>query len=141
MKLMLASVLVGALAVAPAMAQSPLQGGPIEFGPMDHNHAEIDAAHRASVSRARSLGLETGVTPSAAAGKPDLEFPLRLRPQAKSFLPNGISNFVDLDNSGGLKTFACTTRTYDGHQGIDFALVKRGRHVDDAALCWSRSTE
>jgi hypothetical protein len=46
---------------------------------------------------------------------------LRLRPSSKAFRGNGISNFVDLNPTGGaLKDYACSSRTYDGHRGIDF---------------------
>lgn len=31
-----------------------------------------------------------------------------------------ISNYVDLDNTTGLRDYNCGTRTYDGHQGVDF---------------------
>lgn len=31
----------------------------------------------------------------------------------------GISNFIDVDPTGGIKDFNCGTRTYDGHKGTD----------------------
>jgi murein DD-endopeptidase MepM/ murein hydrolase activator NlpD len=89
--------------------------------PRDDNAAEIDAAHAASVAAARTLGLDRAGAPRIN-NTGSLLFPLRLRPNAKAFRGNGISNFVDLDGSPALKDFACGQRTYDGHRGIDFPL-------------------
>jgi murein DD-endopeptidase MepM/ murein hydrolase activator NlpD len=116
--------LVGALIAFPAFAQAPKSGGGVVRGPTDHN-TEIDRLHRRAVARARALGLETGAAPEAiapAAARPNLEFPLRLRPAAKAFRGNGITNFVDLNTSSGVLDYACNARTYDGHNGTDFAL-------------------
>jgi murein DD-endopeptidase MepM/ murein hydrolase activator NlpD len=109
------------LATATAHAQSSgLQGGFIAARPMDHNTEEIDAVHREAVRRARALGLPD-VTPRVRL--PTLDFPLRLRPHAKAFHGNAVSQFVDLDASAGIRDFACNSRTYDGHNGIDFMLA------------------
>lgn len=114
-------IILGALAAAPAIAQSSkLQGGPVAFGAMDNNEAQIDIVHRESMARARALGLHAALSPEAGIGTGNLDFPLRLRPVSKAFRGNGISNFVDLNPSGALKDFACGTRTYDGHRGVDF---------------------
>src|SRR6187401_490192 len=97
--------LVGALIAFPAFAQAPKSGGGVVRGPTDHNNTEIDRLHRRAVARARALGLETGAAPEAiapAAARPILEFPLRLRPAAKAFRGNGITNFVDLNTSSGV---------------------------------------
>ncbi len=50
-------------------------------------------------------------------------FPLR---QADGFNAHGfygISNYVDLDSTAGIKDFNCLRRTYDGHMGTDYFTV------------------
>jgi len=109
------------LLATPAVAQlSEVGGGPVEFGRLDHNEAEIDAAHRTSMARARALRP----LPAAALTRtPRLQFPLRLRSQSEAFQGHSITNYVDLDATAKLKDFACGRRTYDGHDGIDIALT------------------
>lgn len=108
------------LLATPATAQlSGVGGGPIELGPLDDNHAAIDALHRESVARARGLGP---VAAAAPARTPNLQFPVRLRAQSKAFSGHHIANYVDLDGTGKLKDFTCSSRTYDGHNGTDFVL-------------------
>ena len=71
------------LLATPAVAQlSDVGGGPIELGRLDHNEAEIDAAHRTSMARARALGP---VPAAALTRTPRLQFPLRLRSQSEAF--------------------------------------------------------
>jgi murein DD-endopeptidase MepM/ murein hydrolase activator NlpD len=109
------------IAAMPAYAQvERFGGGPLTAIPSDHNDAEITAQHEAALATARRLGLDRVRPEVAATG--NLGFPLRLRPNSKSFLPNGISNFVDLNPTTQLKDFACGTRTYDGHRGNDLSL-------------------
>ena len=126
-------LLATACAVAPAVAQSPRFGGwPVTLGPLDYNDEQIDAAHRASVARAQSLGLDRGVAPQLKSTG-NLIFPLRLRPGSKAFRGGGISNFVDLNPGTALKDFACGTRTYNGHRGIDLPLFPYRWRMMDAA--------
>lgn len=117
----LAIVLLLLLLATPGLAQvSEVGGGPIELGPLDDNHAAIDALHRESVVRARALGPVAVAAPSRA---PSLQFPLRLRAQSKSFRGHSIYNYVDLDGTTALKDFSCGIRTYDGHRGVDIMLT------------------
>jgi murein DD-endopeptidase MepM/ murein hydrolase activator NlpD len=131
---MLILIMLGTLAITPGLAQSStLQGGPIAIDVMDDNHAEIDAAHRESVARAKALGLPSAFLPQAKAGTGNLQFPLRLRPFSKAFRGNGISNFVDLNPTSALKDYVCGTRTYNGHRGIDFLPYPYYWRMMDAA--------
>ena len=112
-------LLLGLLAT-PAVAQlSGTGGGPIDAVPFDHN-TEIDAIHRRAVARARQLGLDRALP--RALPKPILGYPLRLRPNAKAQGGDAVSNFVDLDPTTSIKEFTCNSRSYDGHQGIDYFL-------------------
>jgi murein DD-endopeptidase MepM/ murein hydrolase activator NlpD len=107
------------LLTSPAIAQlSSVGGGPIQMGPLDNNHAEIDAVHRASVAQSRALG--PAMAPRART--PILQFPVRLRSQSKAISGHHIANYVDLDATAKLKDFTCGRRTYDGHNGTDFVL-------------------
>jgi murein DD-endopeptidase MepM/ murein hydrolase activator NlpD len=113
------------LLVTPATAQpSGTGGGPFELGSLDDNHAAIDALHRESVARAKTLGPGTlaPVAAAAPARTPNLQFPVRLRSQAKAFSGHHVANYVDLAGAGSLKEFTCSNRTYDGHNGTDFVL-------------------
>jgi murein DD-endopeptidase MepM/ murein hydrolase activator NlpD len=47
----------------------------------------------------------------------------------------GISNFVDQDNTTGLKDYNCMARTYDGHKGTDiFTWPFPWKRMDDNSL-------
>jgi len=116
---------VGAFSAVSASAQT-MGGGELPE-PTDRASQEIDALFPGVVARARQMGIE----PPADTVKPQvvnrnaavkLQHPLRLRPKSERFLSNGISNHVDHDATAGLKDFACGTRTYDGHRGIDMSL-------------------
>ena len=108
------------LLASPAAAQaSGVGGGPVALGPLDDNHAAIDALHREAVARARALGP---VAPAAPARTLNLQFPLHLRAQSKALSGHHIANYVDLDGTAKLKDFTCSSRTYDGHSGTDFVL-------------------
>jgi murein DD-endopeptidase MepM/ murein hydrolase activator NlpD len=37
-----------------------------------------------------------------------------------------VANYVDVDTSGGASDFRCRKRTYDGHDGVDFAIRDLG---------------
>jgi hypothetical protein len=37
-----------------------------------------------------------------------------------------VANYVDVDPSGAAKDFRCGPRTYDGHDGVDFAIRDQG---------------
>ena len=103
----------------PAAAQlSSVGGGPVQIGPLDSNHAEIDAVHRASVARSKALAPVT----AARAGTAILQFPVRLRAQSKAISGHHIANYVDLAGTAKLKDFTCGRRTYEGHNGTDFVL-------------------
>ena len=105
------------LCIGAVQAQT-LRGGPIEHLPTDYDDAAIDQRFREAIQRSKELGLDRpGIPEVSATG--NLGFPLRLRPNSKAFRSTGISNFVDLDASAGLKDFSCRQRTYDGHRGID----------------------
>jgi len=107
------------LLTSPAVAQlSSVGGGPVQLGPLDSNHAEIDAVHRASVARSKALAPVA----AARARTPILQFPVRLRAQSKAISGHHIANYVDLDGTAKLKDFTCGGRTYDGHNGTDFVL-------------------
>ena len=88
------------------------------MGPLDSNHAEIDAVHRASIAQSRALG--PAMAPRART--PILQFPVRLRSLSKAISGHHIANYVDLDAAAKLKDFTCGRRTYDGHNGTDFVL-------------------
>ena len=106
----------------PTLAQNSIaQGGPIP-GPTDNASAEISRLHPQIVSRSLSLRLSPGVSAPALQRSPQLNFPLRLKPQGRGASPFAISNFVDLDPSSGLLDWSCGARTYDGHQGNDLFL-------------------
>jgi murein DD-endopeptidase MepM/ murein hydrolase activator NlpD len=107
------------LLTSPAVAQlSSVGGGPVQLGPLDSNHAEIDAVHRASVARSKALAPVA----AARARTPILQFPVRLRAQSKAVSGHHIANYVDLDGTAKLKDFTCGRRTYEGHNGTDFVL-------------------
>ena len=117
-----------ALLTSPAVAQlSSVGGGPVQMGPLDSNHAEIDAVHRASVARSRALGSDT----AARAPTPVLQFPVRLRAQSKAISGHHIANYVDLDGTAKLKDFTCGRRTYEDHNGTDFVLSPFWWHMMD----------
>lgn len=108
------------LLATPAAAQlSGVGGGPVGLGQLDDNHAAMDALHRESVARARAFGP---VAVAAPTRTPNLQFPVRLRPQSKGFSGHHIANYVDLDGTAKLKDFTCSSRTYNGHNGTDFVL-------------------
>lgn len=107
-------------------------GGEFKVFPTDRNEAQIDAAFSAAADHARALGLPQPVSPQVTSTG-NLLFPLRLRPGAKAFRGNGITNFVDLAANSTLKEFTCGTRTYDGHRGIDLALYPYAWRMMDAA--------
>jgi murein DD-endopeptidase MepM/ murein hydrolase activator NlpD len=112
------------LLTTPAAAQlSSVGGGPVELGPLDSNHAEIDAVHRASVAQSRALGpAALGPEADARARTPVLQFPVRLRANSKAISGHHNANYVDLDGTAKLKDFTCGRRTYAGHNGTDFVL-------------------
>src|SRR5712691_3318923 len=110
------------LPAAPALAQEIAQGGPLP-APTDRASQDIDLIHPGIVARARDLGLAQPDLPTAVTRTPNLNFPLRLKPQGRGASPFGISNFVDLDPTSALKDWNCGTRTYDGHQGNDLYLM------------------
>ncbi len=125
--------LAGMLFATPALAQlHDTGGGEITVIPTDHNEAEIDAAFSEGMKRAQALKLRQAVTPLVSSTG-NLLFPLRLRPDSKSFRGNGISNFVDHGAGTALEDFTCGTRTYDGHRGIDMALYPYGWRMMDGA--------
>jgi hypothetical protein len=99
------------------------QGGPMPAPPTDDAGAEIRQIHPQIVARARALGLTaTGAAASSFTRSQQLNFPLRLKPQGRGASPFGISNFVDLDPTSGIRDWSCGSRTYDGHTGNDLFL-------------------
>jgi hypothetical protein len=72
------------------------------------------------VDRAKQMGLT--VAPQAASvGR--YQFPMRSLANARGYHEHSISNHVDLDQTTGLKTYDCGTRTYNGHKGTDLFLT------------------
>ena len=53
---------------------------------------------------------------------PALKWPLREADNFKDYSLYYITNYVDLDNTAGIKDYTCGNRTYDGHSGSDIAL-------------------
>jgi murein DD-endopeptidase MepM/ murein hydrolase activator NlpD len=94
--------------------------------PIDDTSEITRVIHPKAVAAAQALGL-AGARPTAQAGSRQslgqVNFPLRLMPNSRNSITNGISNFVDLDPTSGILDFSCGTRTYDGHQGTDFFLA------------------
>lgn len=98
-----------------------MQLGHADNGPRDDSRDQIDRIHQQSVATAKSLGIGTEKpAPPNARGDRSLIFPLRARPSSNSMSPYGISGFSDQNPaSDAIQDFACGTRTYDGHQGVD----------------------
>jgi hypothetical protein len=106
----------------PAAAQQT-GGGPVPGPPIDASSVDIAKAHVEAVESVRRLGLAPSSRRAAdrnSAAK--LGFPLRLNRNARGASGFAISNFVDLDPSGSLRDYSCSTRTYNGHGGIDLYL-------------------
>ena len=102
------------------IAQVPASGGPIDLSNSDDNRGEIDELHKIVVARSNSLGPRTNII--SLGTKPELQWPLRLRPHSKAFSGHWIGYYVDHDGTTKLKDWACSARTYDGHAGTDLQL-------------------
>ena len=61
---------------------------------------------------------QTADAPAAIA----LGLPLQCRPGATCW----VANYVDVDPGPGMTDFRCGARSYDGHDGVDFAIRDRG---------------
>ena len=60
--------------------------------------------------------------PGAEPGKPSLGLPLACTIQKTCW----VANYIDVDSSRGARDFRCKSRTYDRHDGVDFAIRDRG---------------
>lgn len=119
------SLALFALVAAPAQAQIQVHGGEHPTPPYDDASRQIDMAHPAIIETARRLGLEDLQTIRPAIDRSralKLDLPLRLKPSSRHLRGYGAGNFVDLDQSSGIRDFACGASSYDGHQGIDYGL-------------------
>jgi murein DD-endopeptidase MepM/ murein hydrolase activator NlpD len=56
--------------------------------------------------------------PAGAAPAPSLGLPLRCTPGTDCW----IANYIDTDPSARARDYRCGARTYDGHDGVDFAI-------------------
>ena len=98
-------------------------GGTEIAAPLDDDGDEVDTIHARAVTTARMLGLDKVAIPPPVPGERTLLFPLRAKPNSPSMSPYAISGFSDRNAAAGqIQDFACGTRTYDGHQGVDLYL-------------------
>jgi murein DD-endopeptidase MepM/ murein hydrolase activator NlpD len=69
-------------------------------------------------------GLALAVLPARAGppGAPELSLPIACEPGKTCW----VLNYVDLDTGPETRDFGCGRRTYDGHDGTDFALKDLG---------------
>lgn len=118
--LVFGAALFGVL-VQPAFAQHT-GGGPAPPPPVDTASIDISRVHANSVASARSFGMAPSRRAADRSSAEKIGFPMRLKPKARGATGFGISNFVDLDSSASLLDFACNSRTYNGHRGIDLYL-------------------
>ena len=104
-------------------AQDTLTGFVAE--PLDDTSEIRSQIHPRALDAAQAIGPAPSPSAqhAAAATSPGrVNFPLRLMPNSRAVIANGIANFVDHDPSAGVLDFACGSRTYDGHGGTDFTL-------------------
>lgn len=129
----MALALFWTVAVAPGAAQygpsdgfGRTGGGAYEIGANDalEDVSEIDTLHPQMVAEARRLGMPVADAADASPeGSGDLfQYPLRMSTRTAAFNGEMIANHVDHDAGSGLEDFACGTRTYNGHNGIDIVL-------------------
>src|SRR5690349_163151 len=64
------------------------------------------------------VGTEAGV---GSVGPPSLDLPLVCRLTETCW----VANYVDVDPTQAVRDFRCGARTYDGHDGTDFAIRDR----------------
>ena len=113
------------LGAGPVCAQIAVHGGGLPKQPYDDASRQIDLALPAAVETARRLGLEeqSGIRPAFDRSRADkLDMPLRLRPTSRQFKGYGPVNYLDLDQTSGIRDFACGISSYNGHQGIDYMV-------------------
>ncbi|MEL6614998.1 MAG: M23 family metallopeptidase, partial [Bacteroidota bacterium] len=89
-------------------------GGSLTPSGPDGPSPEVRTSIDADVAALRSSMALRGTTTSFA-------WPVRDR-DAAPVEPIGISNYVDLDVSGGLQDWSCGQKTYNGHNGTDIFL-------------------
>lgn len=105
------------------LAQTSLEhgGGVVEDQPYSacqsaQNEATANSIHEANVD---SL-MQEGIIGPAVETTVSLGWPLRMSASLDWNSIGSISNFIDHDTSAGLLIYNCnTSRTYDGHRGMD----------------------
>lgn len=100
-------------------------GGPLFADGSVHEVYDDATLQRDFRQAARELGLDRQASMAAAsysrADGERLNFPLRTSADHEDAQIHTAVNFVDLTGSGGgVRDSECGTRTYDGHQGIDY---------------------
>lgn len=111
------------LSIEPILVKLPEPSGQLH-GPFDPKaEAELARNINANVEHLRRIGILPASSAKDAQGSsPIFGFPLRKRPAWGSGSFYDCCNFVDQINGAGLQDYACGTRTYDGHSGIDFGI-------------------
>lgn len=83
------------------------------------------------IAQNRAKLVERGILSERAGGGNPVTFEHPLKMAASSDWHAGwaVSNFVDHDTSAALLDFDCNQRTYDGHQGTDYAIWPFSFHL------------
>lgn len=100
-------------------------GGAFTFGAgVLDDASEIAVLHPRIVREAAGLGVPVAVaTPDLVAESAGLfQYPVRMSKTSAGVNGEFVSNHVDHDPGAGLEDFACGTRTYNGHNGLDLVL-------------------
>ena len=86
--------------------------------------SEIAVLHPRVVREAARLGVPVAVATEdlIAASAHLFQYPVRMSKTSAGVNGDFVSNHVDHDPGAGLEDFACGTRTYNGHNGLDLVL-------------------
>ena len=108
------------------MAQIAQGGGDLDLPVPEHPCVSPELQDEIEIMLAanRAMLIDQGILPAVpdARSAIQLEWPLR---QANGFDQDEwyvTVNFVDLDPSNGIKDYMCNSRSYNGHNGLDYSL-------------------
>jgi Peptidase family M23 len=82
----------------------------------------LSSRSRRALQFAILLGLHVAHLSAADAPAPSLGLPLECKIGETCW----VANYLDVDSTPDARDFRCNARTYDGHDGVDFAIRDRG---------------
>ena len=100
---------------------SPQGGGEFNAQP---EHVCLSKENRDLIKENIQTNIEgLGITINKSTSTtPNFEWPLAVSDQLDFFDYNGITNFLDHDNTPNILDYNCEDRSYNGHKGTDFVL-------------------